>query len=408
MLISGVGAGLCYGPSVVVIGTYFEKRRALANGLTFSASSLGTFCFSPLIKYCLACYGLQGTLLIIGGILFHISAAGMLFRPEESYQVPRKVLIKQRILRSDRNVVQSKESAQVNSSSQSEAPLGPVDNSKMNSTSKVACHGAIRDNDGINTRLEHHGATTAPNSNIAEYRRCKATTPSPTSDIVAGSSEPRHSAVCGGNITDCPSKNSSKKVSRENTVADVDNPVNTRLQKSSSQWNILKHPLLYIYALTLPISDSSFINSTMMIHPYATDNGISNFDAAFLISVMGLSSGASRFLVGFFSDFNLVKKKYIYQAATLANGVVLCLFPLTMHYSYLAVMSGLSGFFTGAAVLLAPVLVAEGIGTSNLPVAVGVLYRSVFICINKFVILTSIVPGNAVLSMDLVFFQLSH
>ena len=371
MLISGVGAGLCYGPSVVVIGTYFEKRRALANGLTFAASSVGTFCFSPLIKYCLACYGLQGTLLIIGGILFHISAAGMLFRPEEFYQLPRKVLINQRSLHSDRNVVQSKESAQVHSSSQCEAPRGPFENSKMNSNSKVACHGAIRDNDKINTRLAHHGATTAPYSNIAENRRCNAPTPSPTSDSVAGSSETRHSAVCDGNMIDCPSKMSSK----EHTVTDVDTPANTRLEKSSSHWNILKHPLLYIYALTLPISDSSFINSTMMIHPYATDNDISSFDAAFLTSIMGLSSGASRFLVGFFSDFNLVKKKYIYQAATLANGVVLCLFLLTIHYRYLAVMSGLSGFFTGAAVLLAPVLVAEGIGTSNLPVAVGVLYR---------------------------------
>ncbi|KAI0236570.1 hypothetical protein LSAT2_012877 [Lamellibrachia satsuma] len=111
-----------------------------------------------------------------------------------------------------------------------------------------------------------------------------------------------------------------------------------------------------------------------MIHPYATDIGISKFDAVFLVSIMGICSGVSRFLVGLLSDFNIVKKKYIYQAATLANGIVLCLCPIVRPYVYLAIMSGLCGFFSGTAVVLAPVLIAEELGTANLPVAVGFLY----------------------------------
>ena len=166
--------------------------------------------------------------------------------------------------------------------------------------------------------------------------------------------------VCTSSVTDM------------NTRSVIKNsPDNTPLQKASSQWNILKIPLLYIYALTMPISDTSFVNCAIMIHPYVTDIGISKFDAVFLVSIMGICSGASRFLVGLLSDFNIVKKKYIYQAVTLANGIVICLCPIVKQYVYLAVMSGLCGFFSS-------VLIAEELGTANLPVAIGFLFR--FVC----------------------------
>ena len=145
-------------------------------------------------------------------------------------------------------------------------------------------------------------------------------------------------------------------------------------QKTSIRWNILKNPLLYIYALTLPISDGSYETCLMMIHPHATDIGISKLKAVFLLSLMGICGGVSRLFIGWFADLNFVKKKHIYQTATLANDILLCLFPFAKRYVGLAVMSGLSGVFAGSIVVLAPVLLAEELGLVNMPVTSSVMY----------------------------------
>ena len=38
---SGLGYGLAFAPCATIISFYFEKRRALANGITASASGMG-------------------------------------------------------------------------------------------------------------------------------------------------------------------------------------------------------------------------------------------------------------------------------------------------------------------------------------------------------------------------------
>ena len=47
-VIGGFGLGLIYLPAVVAVGYYFEKRRALATGISVCGSGVGTFLFAPL------------------------------------------------------------------------------------------------------------------------------------------------------------------------------------------------------------------------------------------------------------------------------------------------------------------------------------------------------------------------
>jgi MFS family permease len=48
--ISGLGFGMIYLPSIVSVGYYFEKKRAMATGIAVCGSGIGTFIFSPLSK----------------------------------------------------------------------------------------------------------------------------------------------------------------------------------------------------------------------------------------------------------------------------------------------------------------------------------------------------------------------
>ena len=63
-IIGGIGFGLVYVPAVIVVGFYFEKKRALATGIAVCGSGIGTFVIAPLTSWLLDEYGWKGTLLI--------------------------------------------------------------------------------------------------------------------------------------------------------------------------------------------------------------------------------------------------------------------------------------------------------------------------------------------------------
>lgn len=53
----GLGLGMIYLPSIIIIGYYFEKYRALSTGIAVCGSSIGALCLSPLFTYILRNYG---------------------------------------------------------------------------------------------------------------------------------------------------------------------------------------------------------------------------------------------------------------------------------------------------------------------------------------------------------------
>ena len=87
--IVGVGTALVYTPTVSVLGQYFEKRRALANGIGAAGAGVGAFLVPPLVTVILDEYTLSGTLLIMGGLMLNLVVCGALLRPLEFYTKPR-------------------------------------------------------------------------------------------------------------------------------------------------------------------------------------------------------------------------------------------------------------------------------------------------------------------------------
>lgn len=70
-----------YLPSIVMVGFYFEKRRAFATGIAVCGSGIGAFVFAPLCDRLLATYGWKGATWIIAGIVLNGVVVGALFRP---------------------------------------------------------------------------------------------------------------------------------------------------------------------------------------------------------------------------------------------------------------------------------------------------------------------------------------
>ncbi|KAL5020978.1 hypothetical protein ScPMuIL_000133 [Solemya velum] len=79
-IIAGGGYGLAYAPCSVLINFYFNKRRALANGVVVAASGTGAFILPYLYRYVLDEYGLQGGVLILSAVKMNVCVFAFLFR----------------------------------------------------------------------------------------------------------------------------------------------------------------------------------------------------------------------------------------------------------------------------------------------------------------------------------------
>ena len=81
LLISGSGLGLMYLPSLVMVGHYFKKKRALATGIAVCGSGVGGFVFAPLSELLLDLYTWRGAMWVLSAICLNGMVAGALFRP---------------------------------------------------------------------------------------------------------------------------------------------------------------------------------------------------------------------------------------------------------------------------------------------------------------------------------------
>jgi len=90
-VMGGFGFGMIYLPSIVSVGYYFEKKRAVATGIAVCGSGIGTFIFAPLTKALLDGYNWKNALFILAGIVFNGCVCGALMRPLEPVRKPKKI-----------------------------------------------------------------------------------------------------------------------------------------------------------------------------------------------------------------------------------------------------------------------------------------------------------------------------
>ncbi len=69
-------------PVIGAVAKYFDKRRSLGFGVTWTGVSVGTLTFPLLFKFLIDLYTIRGCMLILGGMFFHGTVCGALLRPD--------------------------------------------------------------------------------------------------------------------------------------------------------------------------------------------------------------------------------------------------------------------------------------------------------------------------------------
>ena len=87
MFFVGIGLGLQLVPAIVIVGYYFERRRALATGIACSGAGAGMLIFAYFTQYLLTMYNWKEALLILAALSLHGTVMGCLMRPLQMHTV---------------------------------------------------------------------------------------------------------------------------------------------------------------------------------------------------------------------------------------------------------------------------------------------------------------------------------
>lgn len=70
-------------PGIVIVSQYFDKHRALANGICVSGTAVGSIIFPKLFESLVNRFGFHGTILILGCCMLQVCISGLLYKPLE-------------------------------------------------------------------------------------------------------------------------------------------------------------------------------------------------------------------------------------------------------------------------------------------------------------------------------------
>lgn len=89
-VIFGVGHGLYFVPPIIIVQLYFEKKRALAAGISLMGHSSGVFLLMPILRILIQTYGWRGAMLLHTGFVLQLFVIGSFFRMPNVAEVSNK------------------------------------------------------------------------------------------------------------------------------------------------------------------------------------------------------------------------------------------------------------------------------------------------------------------------------
>ena len=380
--------GLSYSPAVVTIAMYFEKRRALANGIAVAGSGVGNFIIPLAIRYLIDHYNLQGALMIYGSIGFHVCICGAIMRPAEFYTKSRtKVESKDEEGANSIGSEKGDESQAVKDINQPAISMDP-DAGDLEDEQVQEMTTAIS-KDSLSHRLTTSQSNNSINSeqnssdeyyddeqyeNFHRLRQRKQSAFYGLSEVSAASVQSIPDYVSQLDLD----KSTEKRV---HSTKSCFSHVYSRLctlpagantsRKPMFDWSLLRNPVFHVYYWSVLFSSCGYPSVFIMLPKFATESEFTKTQATWLVSIVGISDLVGRIAFGFFSDFNVIEKKYGFMGSMLLSGVTCAIFPFVRSFVGLAVCCSVFGLLGGSYIALTAVILVEALGVDKLPNAFG-------------------------------------
>jgi len=336
---TGFGLGMAYLPAIVAVSFYFEKYRSLATGIAVCGSGLGTFIFAPLTSLLLVEYSWKGTVLIETGILLNCILCGMVFRPLNL--TPSEAVNNAPNCASDANC-----SGAVNPASADETKKITSSWTALPQTANVSADEARRRTHSESWTHQNVSAAKAPTAptelklttrkdvfytksldNIPMYK----TDP----DQYYKSMTTIHDEETSSNISaSCLEKIGLSK----ETVKTMEQLMDFKLFLDVS---------FVIFAISNLLTSIGFVVPYIFLYDRGIQKELDARDAAWLISVVGISNTFGRILFGYIADFPFVNRLMLYNTVLVICGLVSIFSFVCINFWSLIIYSFLFGLLIG-------------------------------------------------------------
>ncbi|VDI48628.1 Hypothetical predicted protein [Mytilus galloprovincialis] len=349
------GCAASYGPAIVLLSTYFDKRKGLANSLANAGGSIGGLCIPLLIRHLLDTYGLQGALMIMSGILFHITAAGALMRP---------FLMNTNTKTNDKQIkivlIQDKETSKTaNGSSPNEK--GEHESSKMfvqlepqvsvQSERSLGSHHSIVLDKLSGSALNLYGSMGSIANAITVVSFAKSN-PSVHSSI---SEVDKSKCSCCSNLFNCS------------------------ILRNHSFQLLMVTGLLCVFGSALTIT---------FIPPFAKDYNIPDDKIALLVTISAVCDFIGRFAIAWIADSGFLRRNHLVGVCIFISGVAAMLNPFYTDFPSFAAYAATYGLVGGVYFSLYPLLIVDAVGQENLSDGLAIQFQvhGVSFMVNSFLI----------------------
>lgn len=411
---SGLGFGLIYLPAIVSVGYYFEEKRAFATGLAVCGSGLGAFIFNPLSKYLIDEYGWRGAILIEAAIILNCVLCGALFRPLKKANRKNKKKVKESVIKSLKDAIEMELHITVDKEDKGETAanghisMGQGDLPSLTVTqssndfaqdvldqnqTEVTGNGSLFKSDGALHRWHTKRNGTLPVSPLALEKKQPQLQRLLSEDYPRNHRHHHHQLTPGSlyqsgsllNISIHRSHPALYITSITSLHDDVENDLQTKVcccsisdsifmsLKQMCDFSLLKDTIFLMFVVSNFCTSIGFNMPFIFLTDRAVDEGISEGQAKWLVSIVGISNTVGRVLFGFMADRKGVNRLFLYNTALLICGVATALCPLCSTFPLLVVYACVFGLFIGVYVSLTSVVLVDLLGLELLTNSFGLL-----------------------------------
>ncbi|XP_031616386.1 monocarboxylate transporter 12 isoform X2 [Contarinia nasturtii] len=430
-ILTGIGGGLSTTPGIIIVSLYFNKRRALANGICVSGTAAGSFVFPILIECLIHKFGFHGTLLLLGAGMLHVCVSASLYRPL------------------DTNCSESVKSTKCENSSNSTATnltlltstngdakryiehLFMMEESKnrLNDLYNTNKLGALNDNNGNTNEGDDEYTDTMGESKFTKFRPISAIRPTRSSSILHSVEDLSTDSTCvykarsgydsnrgsrrrittqkfGNRLSndEIPDKQTLNSLFDQNTMSTIQASNNRGLSKSmilptpvsdlseSDDIRELKRPKtlcekIQRYIDVTLLKDATFIGMCLSVTlmsvgcpymlyflpAYAISAGFTKKEAGLLVAISAVLDLVGRLGFGYLSDLQIFDRKKAFIVCILGAGLAVLSIPFENHSYLVGFSSATYGLCLGCWYLLVPVLLADLFGTERISSSYGLV-----------------------------------
>ncbi|XP_012349300.1 monocarboxylate transporter 12 [Apis florea] len=368
-VLTGIGGGLSTTPGIILVSQYFDKHRALANGICVSGTAAGSFVFPLLIKILVDNFGFHGTILLLGGCMLHVCVSATLYRPLENNYAPEDLKIPEK----EEKVEYTKE---LESAKQQKLDLIFANDSTakhnllnelfhQNSVVAVELTDSDEEKDVMGEGLQMKPISKIRSSSILHSVEDLST----DSTCVYKARSSLRSLKSSITVV-CP-----ERTSIPQNEAQLPEEKKTLMQRITQyiDLSLLKNPQFIMMCFSVSLMSTGSPYMLYYLPAYVHAAGYTKSEAGYLVAISAALDLCGRLGLGWLSDLKLFDRRKGYIGSVVGAGVAVLAIPMAHSFYVLACSVGMYGLCLGCWFLLVPVLLADQYGTDKISSTYGLV-----------------------------------